>query len=70
MVMMRTAVTRKVMELELVATYHRVVCPKCGGIQGASVVYHGVRKPWRGYVCMFCGEGVDESRWQEVEDGK
>lgn len=52
-----------------VASYHRVVCPACGRVQGAAVIYHGLTKPWRGYLCLFCGEMVGEDRWQEMEDG-
>jgi ribosomal protein S27E len=66
--MARAAVTRKVMVAVPVMTFHRVVCPACGVVQGAAVVYSVTRTPWRRYECRFCGEAVDEERWQEVED--
>lgn len=55
-------------ELRPVASYHRVVCPACGRVQGAAVIYHGLKRPWRGYCCLFCGEVVGEERWQEVTE--
>lgn len=62
----RTMVMERREVMTPVATYHRVVCPACGRVQGAAVVYHGLKRPWRGYLCLFCGEMVGEDRWQEV----
>jgi ribosomal protein S27E len=66
--MARAAVTRKVTVAVPLMTFHRVVCPACGAVQGAAVMYSVFRVPWRRYECRFCGEVVSEDGWMEVED--
>lgn len=64
-IMASAVVVRRAMPL---MTFHRVVCPACERVQGAAVMYGTLKKPWRRYVCLFCGEVVSEDGWQEVEE--